>query len=277
MTTDTSLQNHYATQGIRERLDAALEEAGLGTGPIEWTRLVALDQFHSRGLEASKELAGVLGAKAEDAVLDLGSGLGGPARFLAATVGCHVTGIELTGEYVDISNYLTERVGLSDKVTFVQGDAAKLPFEDESFDHAWTLHVSMNIEDKEGFYRGVHRVLKSGGHFAVYDFTRGDNAPVIYPTFWSPVPELSFLASASETSDLLKAVGFTEIQIEDDTEQALASLVRLANPPAPDPDAPRMVSLGQIIGPQVRPMVKNVIQNFQEGRIRVLRAIVRKG
>jgi SAM-dependent methyltransferase len=273
MTTDTALENHYASQGLRQRLDAALQDAGLGSGHIEWTRLVALDQFHSRGLEASQELAHALAPKAEDTVLDLGSGFGGPARFLAATVGCHVTGIELTGEYVAISNYLTERAGLADRVRFIEGDAAQLPFDDESFDHAWTIHVAMNIADKEGFYRGVHRVLRSGGRFAIYDIVRGENEPVIYPTPWSPTPEFSFLASAAETAELIKGVGFTEVLNEDDTAPALDNLVQIANASAPDPNAPRMVTLPQVIGPQLRPMLMNIIQNFQEGRTRVLRAV----
>lgn len=276
MTTDNTLENHYAAQGMRERLDNALEEAGLGSGYLPWTRLVGLDQFHSRGLEASQELALALGPKAEDAVLDLGSGLGGPARFLAATVGCHVTGIELTGEYVDISNYLTERAGLSDKVQFIEGDAAKLPFDDESFDHAWTIHVAMNIADKEGFYRGVHRVLRNGGRFAIYDIVKGDKEPAIYPAPWSPTPEFSFLASAAETAELIKEAGFTEILFEDDTERALAGMLQFINAPAPDPNAPKMVTLPQVIGPQMRPILKNIVQNFQEGRTHVLRAVYRK-
>lgn len=276
MTTQLSLEQHYASAGMRQRLDAALQEVGLGSGPIDWTQLVQLDQFHSRGLEAVRELAQVLAAKADDKVLDLGSGLGGPARFLAATVGCHVTGVELTDEYVEISRYLTERTGLSDKVNFLQGNAAELPFEDASFDHAWTIHVSMNIQDKAGFYQGVHRVLRSGGRFAIYDVLRGDTEPAIYPAPWSPVPELSFLASASETTSLLTAAGFAEVSYEDDTAQALEGLAAFVTPSAPNLNAPKMVSLPQVIGPQIRPMVMNMVQNLREGRARVARWLVRK-
>jgi hypothetical protein len=134
----------------------------------------------------------------------------------------------------------------------------------------------MNIADKEGFYKGVHRVLRSGGRFAIYDVLKGEVEPALYPAPWSPVPELSFLASASETSNLLKAAGFTEISFEDDTVPALDALAALLNAPAPDPNAPKMVSLPQVLGPQVRPMVMNMVQNLREGRTRVARMVVRK-
>jgi ubiquinone/menaquinone biosynthesis C-methylase UbiE len=271
-----NLENHYASEGLRERVTAALQEAGLGSGHINWSQLAQLDQFHSRGLEAARELAKVLDAKAEDTVLDLGSGLGGPSRFLAATVGCHVTGIELTKDYVYISNDLTERSGLSGKVAAIEGDASKLTFDDETFDHAWTIHVSMNIQDKEAFYKGVYRVLRQGGRFAIYDILKGDYEPAIYPTPWSPVPDLSFLATASETTDLLRAAGFTEVLFEDDTKQALEALALIANAPPPAPNTPKTVTLPQVLGPKVRPMLKNMMQNFQEGRTRVARVVVRK-
>lgn len=276
MPNNSGLEHHYASEGIRTRIVEALSAAGLGSGPIEWTQLVQLDQFHSRGLEATRELAQRLGAEPGDKVLDLGSGFGGPARFLAATVGCHVTGIDLMQEYVDIATELTERAGLATRVAFVQGDASKLTFADETFDRAWTIHVSMNIRDKQGFYEGVYRVLRSDGVFALYDVVKGDNEPALYPAPWSPVPELSFLATTSETSNLLQAAGFEQIVVEDDTDQALEGMRRIVNAPAPSPDAPKTVSLPQVLGPRVRPMLTNMVLNFEQNRTKVIRAVARK-
>lgn len=276
MTQNHTLEQHYSTNGLRQRLDAGLAAAGLATGPIDWTQLVQLDQFHTRGLQAVKELAELLNAKDGDTVLDLGSGFGGPARYLAAVKGSLVTGIDLMELYVDIANELTARCGLTEKATFVQGDAAKLPFEDNSFDHAWTLHVSMNIKDKAGFYAGVFRVLKPGGKFAIYDVAKGDVEPVIYPAPWSTLEELSFLSTVPETESHLSAAGFATLKFEDASGEALEWLKQLQSVPAPEPDAPKQVDLRDVIGSQVGPMLKNMGQNFMEGRTRIVRALVQK-
>ena len=93
----------------------------------------ALDQFHTRGLAATAELAELAGITADMSVLDVGSGVGGPARFLAATYGCHVTGVDLSEPFVDAARYLTERTGQSGQVSFQVASALELPFDDGSF------------------------------------------------------------------------------------------------------------------------------------------------
>ncbi len=100
---------------------------------------------------------------AGDRVLDVGSGLGGPARLIAAQRGCDVTGIDLTPEYVEVAERLTQRTGLGEQVRFVCGDALELPFDDASFDAAITLHVAMNIADRARLYAAIRRVLARVG------------------------------------------------------------------------------------------------------------------
>ena len=276
MNTTQTLDQHYASEGLQQRLDASLEAAGLSTGPIEWTQLSQLDQFHTRGLMSVMELSALLNPKPGDKVLDLGSGFGGPARYLAAVAGCQVTGIDVTQLYVDIANQLTERSGLAEIAKFVQGDAAQLPFEDNTFDLAWTLHVSMNIEDKAAFYNGVFRVLKPGGKFAIYDVAKGDGEPVIYPAPWSTLEEFSFLSTIPETQSQLNEAGFATLQLEDASAEAIEWLKQIQSAPAPSPDAPKVVDLREVLGSQVGPMLKNMGQNFMEGRTRVVRALVQK-
>ena len=174
MAASHGVRDHYGTTSLVQRIDEALHRAGLADGIIGWADLAPLDQFHVRGLGATRELAEALGIDAGAHVLDVGCGLGGPARLLAATYGCQVTGIDLSQPFIDAARMLTERSGLADRVTFLQADALDLPFADAFFDHVWTQHVGMNIADRAGLYAAIYRLLKPGGRLAIYDVVAGD-------------------------------------------------------------------------------------------------------
>lgn len=277
MNTIELLTNHYAADGIRERLEASLAEAGLDSGALTWQQLAQLDQFHTRGLQAVKELGDLLELEPNQKVLDLGSGLGGPARYLAAVKNCQVVGIDLTPIYVEIAQYLSDRCGLSEKTSFVQGDAAQLKFDDNSFDATITVHVSMNIKEKDGFYAGVHRVLKPGGRFAIYDVANGDVQPVLYPTGWSSEAETSYLSTLAETEHQLKSAGFSIETFEDATQEALDWLEMIQALQTSATDSPKQPELRAVIGSRFGPIFKTMAQNFVEGRTRIVRALVRKG
>lgn len=272
MSNSNLVQEHYGVAGMAARIENALQQAGYGSGPINWQALAPLDQFHTRGLAASKELAEGLGLRKGDTVLDVGSGLGGPARYLAAVYGCQVTGIELTPLYVEMATMLSQRTGLAEHTQFVQGDALEMAFSPESFDHAWTQHVAMNIPNKEKLYQRIHRVLKTGGRLAIYDVLKGENEPVIHPVPWAFEPTISFLASPAEMKQALTAAGFSLVSEVNTTELALAWFAELQKaPPQASP-----VSLGAVLGPQVQPAVANLARNLQEGRVRVVQMIVEK-
>ena len=118
-------------------------------------------------------------------LLDVGSGIGGPARTFADAFGCRVTGVDLTEEFVEAANALTRRCGLSDRVSFRQASALALPFADASFDAATLIHVGMNIEDKAGLFAEVRRVLKPDARFGVYDIMRVAEGEIPYPMPWA--------------------------------------------------------------------------------------------
>lgn len=272
MTQLTSVREHYGTQEMPARIENALMEAGHGEGPIVWSELAALDQFHTRGLAATRELAEGLGLTAGDSVLDVGSGLGGPARFLAATYGCHVTGIELTPLYVEAADRLSRRTGLADRTRFVQGDALEMPFEPESFDHAWTQHVAMNIADKKALYESIHRVLKPGGRLALYDVVAGNGEPLFFPVPWARTPEISSLLTAEEMKRTLGAAGFAEVAWADTTDRALSWLAEQRGRPAPAGP----LSLAVVMGPEFGGMALNLGRNLMGGRVRVVQAIMKR-
>ena len=136
------IERHYGRGGLLDRILAALQEAGKDLANLSIDDLASIDEFHSRRRQATKDLADMLAPKAAEHVLDIGSGLGGPARYLAQVCGCRVTGIDLTAEFVAVATDLTRRTRLTDRVAFRQGSALDLPFSDASFDLAWSRRTS---------------------------------------------------------------------------------------------------------------------------------------
>ena len=187
-----SVRNHYRATGLTQRLKTALTVLGPEEERLTPQQLGALDQFHTRGLAATAELAILAGITVDTSVLDVGSGVGGPARFLAATYGCRVTGVDLSEPFVDAARYLTERTGQSEQVSFQTASALDLPFDDGSFNAVLLQHVAMNISDRPRLYREIRRVLKSGGRFATFDVVLNNGEPH-YPLPWSHTPAASFL------------------------------------------------------------------------------------
>jgi SAM-dependent methyltransferase len=184
------VERHYAGGALRER-----------TRP-------GVDELHVRGREATAELAALAALAPDERVLDVGAGLGGPARFLAERYGVQVVGVDLTAAFVELARELTRRVGLDDRVEFVHADALALPFEDASFDVAWTQHAAMNVPDKAGLYAEIHRVLRPGGRLALYDVLAGEGGDPDYPLPWAGRAGLSWLVSAAELRSLLEGAGF---------------------------------------------------------------------
>ena len=169
----SDLLEHYDRASLPSDLDTMLAAAFPDDRRLTPVDLAPLDQFHSRGILATAELAERAGIDRTTRVLDVGSGVGGPARFLAATYGCRVTGIDLSPSFVAAARALTVRTGLTDLVSFEVGDALQLPFAPASFDCVTMHHVAMNIADRAALYAGIRRVLAGGGRLVTYDVVRG--------------------------------------------------------------------------------------------------------
>ena len=261
------VRDHYRATGLTERLKAALAALGPEDQRLTPRQLDALDQFHTRGLAATAELAKLAGITADMSVLDVGSGVGGPARFLAATYGCRVTGVDLSEPFVDAARYLTERTGQSGQVSFKTASALELPFDDGRFDVVLLQHVAMNISDRAGLYREIRRVLKSGGRFASYDVVLSSGEPH-YPVPWARTPATSFLLTAAATREAIEPAGFHSLAWQDDTETAKAWIAQLrASGPPPSPN------LGVVMGPDFAQLAANLGRNLMEGRLGILTAV----
>ena len=230
-------------------------------------QLAAVDQFHTRGLAATAELGKLAGVTAGTLVLDVNSGVGGPARFLAATCGCQVTGVDLSEPFVDAARYLTERTGQSGQVSFETASALELPFDEGRFDVVLLQHVAMNISDRARLYREIRRVLKSGGRFAIFDVVLNSGEPD-YPVPWARTPAASFLLTAAATREAIEPVGFRTLAWQDDTEAAKGWIAQLrASGPPPSPN------LGVVMGPDFAQLSANLGRNLMEGRLGILTAV----
>ena len=224
MTTDIS--SHYTSGQLLARLEASLQKDGVDPAQPTFEALAPYDQFHGRGLEATEGLAKLIRASETDHLLDVGSGIGGPARYLARRFGCRVSGIDLTREFCDVAQHLTALLGLEERVTCEQGDALSMPFSDAMFDGAYSMNVSMNIADKCALYRELHRVLKPGARLCLSEIAQGPGSEPDYPTPWARTAASSFLATPAETSANLVASGFTVESMRETTEEALAFAAR---------------------------------------------------
>ncbi|MFI1031518.1 SAM-dependent methyltransferase [Streptomyces sp. NPDC020951] len=269
----SAIAGHYRQGDLRRKIDEALDRLYPGQPALTTDDLHGVDEFHTGGHPATRELAAHLELSADLRVLDVGSGLGGPARHLAQHAGVDVTGVDLTEEYVDVARRLTDRVGLADRVRFQQGDVTALSFPRASFDRAWMLHVGMNIEDKARLFTEISRVLTDNGLFIVYDvMLLGDPTLVSYPLPWASEPEHSFLARPEEYRSLLRKAGFDIVAEHDHRTQAVR-LLRAAgdahrrnstphHPAGGDtPPAPINVAMGA----DASTKVAKALQNIEEG------------
>lgn len=209
MGTDQDVSAHYRHGSLEQSLVRALQAAGKDPDHLTPGDLMGADEFHVGGPQATQDLAAQLGLTPGMHLLDLGSGLGGPARHLAVAHGCRVTGIDLSDEFVAVAESLTRRMGLAGQVDFRQGSATALPFDTATFDGATLLHVGMNIADKRALCAGVHRVLRPGGFFAVYDVMRTGPGALDFPLPWSSSPDTSFVEPAETYRSALIEAGFS--------------------------------------------------------------------
>lgn len=263
---------HYAGSGdLAGAIAESIRNAGKSLDELQTEDLAPVDEFHIRGRKATLELAEQLMLSRDAHVLDIGSGLGGPARTLAEEYGCRVTGIDLTREFCVAAGTLSAWVGLGEKVAFQVGDATDLRFPNDQFDAAMTIHVAMNIPAKDKLYKEARRVVKPGGIFGLYDVLQGEGGDVVFPVPWAREPSISHLATPSEMTQLLSDAGFKLLDVQDSTEESQgwfeAMTARMAK------SGPPPVTFQAFLGGDFSEMARNQVRNLAERRIRTVRYI----
>ena len=271
----SEVSRHYSRGDLLARLNSALIDDGADPEHPTIETLAPYDQFHGRGMEATEEIAGLMQCSASDHILDIGSGIGGPARYFASRLGCRITGIDLTSEFCDVARHLTRMLGLNDKVKFEVGDALAMPFPDASFDGAYSMNVSMNIADKGTFYREIRRVLKPGAWLVLSELAKGDGGELDYPTPWASSARTSFLSTAEHTRQGLAAAGFDVIRLESTLEKSLAFGAR-SRAMAERGEKPPHRAVMLIHGDLAAQAMANTARGLSDGRIVPIEILARK-
>lgn len=274
MNTEQQVAKHYTTGSLLTKILDALKQTGKDVDRLSTADLSVADELHLGWLPATMLLGQDLGLKPGMHVLDVGSGVGGPARFFAETHGCRVTGIDLTQEFVDVATDLTRRCGLSDLVAFRHGSALDMPFPADGFDAATLIHVGMNIQDKATLFANVRRTLKPGGLFAVYEVMRAGDGEIPYPMPWAQTSETSFVETPQTYRSLLTSSGFA-IEREENRRAFVLKLAaemreRIAAHGAPP------LSQQTLLGPSMRERLGNVMATLERGTIAPIQIIARK-
>jgi ubiquinone/menaquinone biosynthesis C-methylase UbiE len=266
---------HYTKRGLLGRLEAALRADGVDPAHPTVEALAPYDHFHGRGLEATADMADLVTVRPTDHLLDVGSGLGGPARWFAMRFGCRVTGIDLTPEFCRIAEHLTRLLGLESRVRFLVGDALALPLDDATCEGAYSMFVSMNIANKAQLYRELHRVLKSDGWLVLSEIARGQVGDVTYPMPWAATAAESFLATADVTRKTLQSAGFEVKQIKNDLQRALDFAARSQAMIARGEKPPYRAN-ALIHGDAAAATLANVARAYKDGSLMPIEVVARK-
>lgn len=266
------IRRHYDRPGLLEAILAGLASLGKDVERLQPDDLAAVDEFHLLGRDATEQLAQLAAPQPGERVLDVGSGIGGAARYLASRYGCRVTGVDLSESYCEVARELSRRVGLAEAVEFHAGSALDLPVPDASFDLAWTQHVQMNISDKRRFYGEIARAVAPGGRLAFWDIFAGEGA-LRLPVPWASEAHQSSLIAPDAARGLLRELGFVEIAWSDATDSVRSWLQEMAARAASG--APRALGTHLIMGKAAAERLGNVRSNLEEGRLRVVRAALR--
>jgi len=270
-----NIQQHYTRQDLGDAILSALTAAGKDLNHLKPEDLAPVDEFHIRGREATIELPQQLHLDTTQHVLDVGSGVGGASRYLALAFGCRVTGLDLTEEYCRVAQMLADRLGLSSRVTFRQGSALEMPFEDASFDVVWTQHAAMNIADKAKLYTEIWRVLRPGGLFALYDILAGPGGALHFPVPWAREPSLNFLITPEALRRLLEKTGFRIVSWRDTSETGQAWFREVAAKMKAQAGSPPL-GFHVLLGADFRTMAQNQVRNLNENRIILIEAIAQR-
>ena len=253
------VQAHWTRPGVLARIDAALAELGQDPQILTPDILATVEHLHSGGLATTREQAKRIAVTEDSRILDVGCGIGGPARYLAHRYRCRVNGIDLTPELIETGRVLTERCKLADRVVLQVGNALDLPYPDQTFDVVWCQNVSMNIADKAGLLAGFYRVLKPRGLFTSTEYSVGPGGDILFPVPWAYDASINFLESADVMRAQYHTAGFRILEWINYSNKAIEHYESMLSAP------PKLTSR-LIFGDGAPERQRNSQRNLIEGR-----------
>ncbi len=262
-----ALIDHWAHRADLDYIRRDLERRGKDLTTLTVNDLASYDQLHSGQLTATREFAAWVAPEHGARVIDLGAGLGGSARLLAAEHGCHVEAVELSKPLHETGAELTGWLKLSSLVQHHCGDVlAEGP--DDGFDLVWLQHVDMHMPNKDRLYARCVRALAPRGRLVWHDWLAGSHATPHYPMPWSDDGQMSFLSPLETFREDTQHADLTLNRLEDTTERThhwftstLAGLNK-ALARLPDNATRRRARFSSLAN-----RVENVLRNLDEKRL----------
>jgi len=275
MQIEDKVSTHYKNTHLLTAITQGLAQLGKNSKTVTADDLSAVDEFHIGGRTASKKLLDQLNLFNDCHILDIGCGIGGASRFAAHTYKSHVTGIDLTPEYIETGRALCAWLELDHQVALHHGSALSMPFNDRSFDAAYMMHVGMNIEHKEQLFKEINRLLTPGSYFGIYDVMQTGNGDLNFPVPWASSREISALSSIAQYKNALHLAGF---EIIAEQNRRVFALDFFAEQQAKISNLTKLPALGLhlIMGKNTSIKIKNVVEGFSSGNIAPVELIVKK-
>jgi len=269
-----NIHGYYSPNDLYDRIIGGLNEIGKDLSKVTLDDLQPVDEFHIRGNIATKELIELSGFTSDMHILDVGCGVGGSTRRLSHETGCCVTGIDLSDQYIETAERLTQLLNMQERVRFHAASALAMPFEDNTFDGVWSIQMGMNVEDKLSWLKEVYRVLKPGGRAVLYEVCGNKNTPVYFPVPWAQDSSMSFLVPPESFREVITFAGFDIDVWNDKTDLAQKAFAHMTEPNGV-PDLPEL-GVHLLVGNDILTKAYNLHRNLDEERVSLIEAVAVK-
>lgn len=268
------IHGYYSPNDLYNKIIEGLNEVGKDLSKVTLDDLQPVDEFHIRGDVATNELIKLSNFTPDMHILDVGCGVGGSTRRLSHQAGCCVTGIDLSDEYIDAAERLTQLLNMQERVKFRAASALELPFDDNTFDGAWAIQMNMNIEDKPGWLKEVYRVLKPGGRAVLYEVCGNKNTAVYFPVPWAQDSSMSFLVPPAPFRDVITSAGF-DIEVWNDKTDLAQEAFAHVEEPVGEPTLP-VLGVHMLVGNDILTKAYNLHRNLDEERVSLIETVAVK-